>query len=56
MTHDKELYEELKPTRVESVLIVHCGRIKAKEMGTIAVETQACTKTITNVLYLPDLD
>ncbi|KAH0679129.1 hypothetical protein KY284_020214 [Solanum tuberosum] len=39
MTHDKELFKELKPTRVANVRIGHGGHIPVKGMGTIAVET-----------------
>ena len=56
MTHDRELFKELKPTRVANARTGHGGHIPVKRMGTIAGETQAGTKTITNVLYVLDLD
>ncbi|KAH0765164.1 hypothetical protein KY285_001035 [Solanum tuberosum] len=40
MTHDKEHFKELKPTRVANVRIGHGGHIPVKGMGTIAVETK----------------
>ena len=56
MTHDRELFKELKPTRVVNVWIGHGDNIPVQGMGTIAVETQARTKKITDVLYVPALD
>ena len=56
MTHDRELFKELKPTRVANARTGHGGHIPVKRMGTIAVETQAGRKTITDVLYVPDLE
>ncbi|KAH0738076.1 hypothetical protein KY290_036781 [Solanum tuberosum] len=49
ITNDKELFKELKPTRVANVRIGHCGHIPVKGMGTIAIETQEGTKTIPDV-------
>jgi len=56
MTHDKELFKDLKPTGVTKVRIGHGGYIPAKGMGTITIETQSGTKAIFDVLYVPDLD
>ena len=46
----------MKPTRVAKVRIGHVGHLPAKGRRTIAIETQAVTKTIAGVLYVPDLD
>ncbi|KAF3659070.1 Ubiquinol oxidase 2, mitochondrial [Capsicum annuum] len=56
MTCDKDLFKDLSPTKVTKVKIGHGGYIPAKGMGTITIETQSGTKTISNVLYVPDLD
>ena len=53
MTHDRKLFNELKPTRGANVPIGHDGHILVKGLATIAVETQAGTKTITDVHYVP---
>ncbi|XP_059595329.1 uncharacterized protein LOC132254200 [Vitis vinifera] len=39
MTHDKELFKELKPTRIARVRIGHGGHIPAKGIGTVAIAT-----------------
>ena len=56
MTHDKELFKELKPSKISKVKIGHGGYILAKGIGTIAIATHSGTKTISDVLYVPDLD
>ncbi|RVW50760.1 Retrovirus-related Pol polyprotein from transposon RE1 [Vitis vinifera] len=39
MTHDKELFKELKPTKIARVRIDHGGHIPAKGIGTVAITT-----------------
>ncbi|RVW64201.1 hypothetical protein CK203_046368 [Vitis vinifera] len=39
MTHDKELFKELKPTRIARVRIGHGGHILAKGIGTVSMAT-----------------
>ena len=56
MTHDKELFKELKPSKISKVKIGHGSYILAKGIGTIAIATHSGTKTISDVLYVPDLD
>ncbi|XP_047268039.1 uncharacterized protein LOC107871627 [Capsicum annuum] len=51
MTCDKDLFKYLSPTKVTKVRIGHGGYIPAKGMGTITIETQSGTKTISDVLY-----
>ncbi|PHU02687.1 Ubiquinol oxidase 2, mitochondrial [Capsicum chinense] len=56
MTCDKDLFKYLSPTEVITVRIGHGGYIPAKGIRTISIETQSGTKTISDVLYVPDLD
>ncbi|XP_047264716.1 uncharacterized protein LOC124896888 [Capsicum annuum] len=56
MTCDKDFFKDLRPSKVTKVRIGHGGYIPAKGMGTITIETQSGTKTISDVLYVPDLD
>ncbi|KAF3668029.1 putative serine/threonine-protein kinase roco7-like [Capsicum annuum] len=56
MTCDKDLFKDLRPTKVTKVRIGHGGYIPAKGMGTITIETQSGTKIISDVLYVPDLN
>ncbi|KAF3637775.1 putative beta-(1,2)-xylosyltransferase-like [Capsicum annuum] len=56
MTCDKDNFKDLRPTKVTKFIIVHGGYIPAKGMGTITIETQSGTKTISDVLYVPDFD
>ena len=56
MTHDKELFKELKPTRIARVWISHGGHIPTKGIGTVAIATHLGTKVIDDVLYVPGID
>ena len=56
MTHDKELFMELKPSKILDVKIGHGSYILVKGIGTIAIATHSGTKTIFDLLYVPDLD
>jgi len=49
MTYDKELFKELKPSKISKVKIGHVGHVLVKGTGTIVVATHSGTKTITNV-------
>lgn len=56
MTFDKTLFKELKATAMTKVRIGNGGYIAAKGKGTIAMTTSSGTKTISDVLYVPDID
>jgi len=56
MTYDKQLFKELKPSKISKVKIGHGGHISEKGIGTIVVATHSGTKTITDVLYVPNID
>lgn len=56
MTPDKELFNELKCSKVSRVRLGHGGFIRVKGVGTISITTPVGTKSISNVLYVPDLD
>jgi len=53
MAYEKELFKELKPSKISKVKIGHGGHVLVKGMGTIVVATHSGTKTITDVLYVP---
>ena len=56
MTHDKELFKELKSTKSKKVRIGNGEYIALKGKGTIAIASCSGTKLITNILYVPDID
>ena len=56
MTHDKELFKELKSTESKKVRIGNGEYIAVKGKGTIAIASCFRTKLITDVLYVPDID
>ncbi|KAF3649732.1 Histone acetyltransferase of the MYST family 1 [Capsicum annuum] len=56
MTCNEDLFKDLSPTNVTKFRIGHGGYIPAKGMGTIKFEKQSGTKTIYDVLYVPNLD
>ncbi|XP_074342450.1 uncharacterized protein LOC141680013 [Apium graveolens] len=56
MTYEKSLFKEFVPTNVSKVRIGNGVYIAAKGRGTIAITTISCTKTISDVLYVPDID
>nr|KYP62109.1 Retrovirus-related Pol polyprotein from transposon TNT 1-94 [Cajanus cajan] len=56
MTHDKELFKELKGTETSKVRIGNGQHIAVKGKGTIAIESCLGTKLIYDVLYVPEID
>ncbi|KAL6345206.1 hypothetical protein AAG906_015689 [Vitis piasezkii] len=56
MTHDKELFKELKPIRIARVRIGHGGHIPTKGIGTVAIATHLGTKVIDDMIYVPKID
>ena len=56
MTHDKELFKELKSIESKKVRIGNGEYIAVKGKGTIAISSCLGTKLITDVLYVPDID
>ena len=56
MTYDKTLFKDLKPTKVSKVRIRNSGYILAKGNGTIIISTNLGIKTISNFLYVLDID
>lgn len=56
MTYDKTLFKDLKPTKVSKVRIGNGSYISAKGKGTILISTTSGIKTISDVLYVPDID
>jgi len=56
MTYDKKLFKELKPSKISKVKIGHGVHISVKGIGTIIVATHSGIKTITDVLYVPNID
>jgi len=56
MTYDKTLVKDLKTTKITKIRIGNGSNILAKGKGTVAITTNSCTKTISDVLYLPDVD
>ena len=56
MTHDKELFKELKSTESKKVRIGNGEYSAVKGKGIIAIASCSGTKLITNVLYVPDID
>ncbi|KAL5794297.1 hypothetical protein ACOSP7_002891 [Xanthoceras sorbifolium] len=56
MTYDRTIFKELKPTGITKVRIGNDGYISAKGKETIAITTSSGTKTISDVLYVPDID
>lgn len=56
MIHDKTLFKDLKPTKVSKVRIGNGNYIAAKGKSTILISTTSGIKTISDVLYVPDID
>ena len=56
MTHDKELFKELKNTDSMKVRIGNGEYIAVKGKGIIAIASCSGTKLITDVLYVPNID
>lgn len=55
MASDKALFKELKLSKVIKVRIGNGGYLPTKRIGTVAITTSSGTKTISNVLYVPDI-
>ena len=56
MTHDRSLFKELKPTAITKVRIGNGNHIPVKGKGTIVISTDSGTKSISDVLFVPDID
>ncbi|RVW77853.1 hypothetical protein CK203_054313 [Vitis vinifera] len=56
MTHDWALFKDLKPITITKVRIGNGDHIAVKGKGTIAISTNISTKTISDVLFVPDID
>lgn len=56
MTYDKELFKELKSSEVKRVKIGNGEHISVKGQGTVAVTSYSGTKTLTDVLYVPEIN
>jgi len=56
MTYDKEIFKELKPSKISKVKIGHGDHISVKGIETIVVATHSSTKIITDVLYVSNID
>lgn len=56
VTFDKTLFKELHSSKVTRIRIGNGGYISAKGVGTVAITTPSGTKTISNVLYVPDIN
>jgi len=50
-----KIFKELKPSKISKVKIGHVGHISVEGIGTIVVATHSSTKTITDVLYVPNI-
>jgi len=56
MTHDKTLSKDLKPTKFSKVGIGNGCYISSKGKGTIQISTISGIKTISDVIYVPDIN
>ena len=56
ITRDKTLFKDLKPTKVSEVKIGNGSYIAAKGKGAIIISRTSCMKTISDVLYVPNID
>ena len=56
MTNDQELFKELDKTIISKVKIGNGEFISVTGKRTVAIESLAGLKYITNVLYVPDID
>ncbi|XP_075099274.1 uncharacterized protein LOC142176105 [Nicotiana tabacum] len=56
MTNDKALFKELKPTTITKVRIGNGEHIIVREKRSIVIPSHSNTKTISDVLYVPDID
>jgi hypothetical protein len=56
MTFDRTLFKDLQSTEISKVRIGNGDYISAKGKGTITIATNSGTETISDVLYVPDID
>ena len=56
MTHDMELFNELRSTEISKVRIGNGQHITVKGKGTISIASCSGTKLISDVLYVPEID
>ena len=56
MTNDMSLFRELKPTTITKVRIDNVDHLHVRDKGTIAIQIHSGSKTINDVLYVPDID
>jgi len=56
MTNDMSLFKELKPMTITKVRIGNGDHLPVRGKGTIAIPSHSGTKTISDVLYVPDID
>jgi hypothetical protein len=56
MTFDKSLFRTLQSIEVARVRIGNGDCIVAKGKGTIVITTNSGTETISDVLYIPDIE
>jgi len=56
MTHDKEIFREMDRSQVSKVRIGNGKLIAIKGNGIVAIESCTCTKLISDVLYVPNID
>ena len=56
MTSDLELFRDLDRSQVSEVRIGNGDYIMVKGKGIVAIESCTCTKLISNVMYVPNID
>ncbi|KAF3634576.1 putative LRR receptor-like serine/threonine-protein kinase [Capsicum annuum] len=56
MTYNKSLFKELKPTEISKVRIESGDQILVEGKGTVIIKISLGNKTISDVLYVPDID
>ena len=56
MTHDMELFKELRSIEISKVIMGNGQHITVKGKGTIAIASCSGTKLISDVFYVPEID
>jgi len=56
MTHDKELFKELRTTKIKRVMIGNGEHLAVKGKGTVAITSYKGIKIITDVLFVLEID
>ena len=56
MTHDKEIFKELRSMEISKVRIGNRKHIEINGKNTIAIASCSSTKLISNVLYVLEID